>query len=210
MNLLLSGDLDLSDIWPPDEYTPICAAIGRLTFHWNNAETAVASLVQFLVQNSEKVRILTTHMSNMALTDALKTLAEACLEGDEKEHVLFVDKIFNRYREYRNFYIHGFKLVGVTARGVPTARLVSTSARSKFVAHNLDFKESDILAIVAGCAEMTEYLRKLSHYGAYKWHPERSTALPPTLPEKPPLPDRLTKPRRDLLSELLPPGSSQA
>ena len=50
----------------------------------------------------------------------------------------------NVIREYRNYYVHGFKSAGRRASGEPVGFLLTFTARGRYTQHDLAFDETDL------------------------------------------------------------------
>jgi hypothetical protein len=61
--------------WPPDAWNPILVEIGRIVFNWNTLEGTVTRLLNVLAGGGDNVTILTAHIGNKTISDAVSTFA---------------------------------------------------------------------------------------------------------------------------------------
>lgn len=196
-------------------WNPVFQGIGRIVYHWNNFERNGVTLLNEIIGAGHKAVIATAHMGTNAQLDALRTIAVELLSGEERECVVHFVKLYERLRERRNFYVHSFQrltidlersngkvrmrpgtnhggLSGIHAKG----RLKQTTGQ---ITKDELFEESQLMQAA------TSYAALLVCHFKYPDNPDYGT-----LPEKFPLPDRLTKQAKFVLADRSPPRSSEA
>jgi hypothetical protein len=179
-----------SEIWPPAEYEPLLAEMGRIVFNFNSLERVTHRIVLMLATRGSEdrsVQILITHLNNVPATDALRSLAIDAYDGAVQEHALHLAELFDRLREYRNFYVHGFKDINLGGGGAVSTR----TARKGLKYHDLRVDRESM-------ADLARSLQLAHSYAAnvYCGFGEILLSRPEVrgLPEKLALPDRLEKP----------------
>jgi hypothetical protein len=130
----MTDDLPALDIIPSEP--PLFEALGELLVFWNRAEHALQRLLYGLYEpksfdESVRVQTLIVELGNMRLTNALTTIANTLLSGDDKEHVLHTVAYFELLRPYRNYYIHGIRSI-IPAKSGPHGFATQTMAKGKF------------------------------------------------------------------------------
>ncbi len=85
-------------------------ALGDFIMTWNQAENAMRRLLLTLCGPSPTTRILTAELGTRGLTDGLNAMATT-LKGERRIAVETVVKLYNRIREYRNYYAHGISII---------------------------------------------------------------------------------------------------
>jgi hypothetical protein len=218
---------------PPDYHTELLIQVGKLVLTWNDLDQWIRHLIYLIAMNDAlTVMVLTADMRTSAALNALRALTieqdatairsfrrRAAKHPDlfrpgetgpqaAAPHVQhFIDYV-DRLREYRNFYVHGignpnpdqgFQATGKTARGRLSAFKKAITPR-------------DLELLTGQIQECIRYALALFH-AIDQNHPFARFApgaSPPTWPEKPPLPDKLKKPRLVLLDETDPPQPSEA
>lgn len=196
-------------VWPPKEWDPILREIGRIVFSWNVIENAITNILNLLFGGEHRAIIVTAHMGITLKLDALRTLAAEFLTGDEQEHVFHSIDLFERLRERRNFYVHGFTSITQKLAGVEQdagqlkflwtdfgAALGSWSAKNRLKRHELSLTAADLGREASVFHAATEYYARVHNHFRY---PDKAEYQ--SLPEKFPIPGRLTKPARFVLDE---------
>jgi hypothetical protein len=202
------------------EHTELFTQLGRLVIAWNELEHTIRGVIFMLtLRDPVTAIILTADMNASALMQALRTVA---LEYDSTQEAMHRDKQANeffskalperalqqvsphvshfleycdRLRDFRNFYVHGIRVpdpkVGPVAR--------SMSARKRLSFYSASISVSDIEKLTARIMDCAAYGNAvetaIGQADLYRWQKD---ALPPSWPEKPPLPDVLSKPRQGL------------
>ncbi len=184
-----------TDTWPPNEFDPILAELGRLIFNWNTIERTLTQILNILTGSFPKNQILTAHMSTTAICDALKTVANELHIGEERNHLLHAVSLFEVLRDYRNYYVHGFNTILFVPGDVPRACFNTKSAKSKLTIRRLELTAKQIAEVSFQCMDASGYLALVHNYFYYTDKPEYAN-----LPKLHPLPPRFVKPKEPLLS----------
>lgn len=176
--------------------------LGILVVEWNHAESLLNTLLSFLSGGGTRVAILTAHMNTVAVCQALRTLAnEKLADDDVAPHVLHYTDYFDRLREYRNYYIHGIKAVGFS-EGEAVGIAETVTARERWTLHQLTLSVHDLRQSVELIIDLVRYGSKIMSH--LMWTHNNSLPIPEqhrSLSEKPPLPEKLQKPRLFLLDQ---------
>ena len=185
-------------VWPPPDWDPILSEIGRIVFNWNRIEEITTKILNTLIGGQERSTIITAHMNTAIKNDALRTIAYEFLSDEERDHILHAIMLFNRLRERRNYYIHAFNTISFTVSGSfnPQAQLDNYSAKGRLRRHVLTVTVDHLHNESVILNSATHYFGLLYGYFA---HIEGSNQE--GLPDKFPIPDRLTKPSRFILNE---------
>lgn len=182
--------------------------MGRIVFAWNSLERTLTSLLNVLIGGEHRAIIVTAHMGTNTQLDALKTIANEFLAGEELDHIMHVAALFERIRERRNHYVHSFNNISGDFDGTgfanPMGSLSGWSARGRLKQHVSRVGAKEL-------ADEANTMRGASHYMALVHNHFRypNNADYRALPEKFPLPDKMTKPFRFVLDGQPPPQSSQ-
>jgi len=197
------------------------AAVGEMVLAWNGAEMTLTFILNTLCRELSGPPsadsmfipgILTAHMGNVALANALRTISAEFAEPVLQEHLNHFIEITDRIREYRNYYVHGISDLSVSETDGVVGHLQSDQARGRIV-RNLEFVTIPKLRkTTENCLVAKQYgTRILNHIFTRKEHISLNPVpLPPlTSQDKPPLPDRLLKPRLFLRDAIRQPPASQ-
>lgn len=195
-------------VWPPDELKPILVEMGRIVFNWNGFERSTTRLLNELIggERDHKLTIVTAHMTTNTQLDALRTIAAEFLEDNEREHILHLVKLFERLRERRNFYVHAFDgfsyplfekdgILRMDA-GSPVGKMRSISAKGRLHSNESDVSSKDLEIEAKLIHKASHYIALLVLYFRRGDNPEYQM-----LPEKFPLPEKLKKTTRTILSD---------
>jgi hypothetical protein len=197
--------IDLSKA--PEREIHFLARLGEMLLAWNSVEGWMRGILSWQLGRGDKMQALTAHMSNVALTETLRTFAADFSNDVVGPHIAHACEYFDRLREYRNYYAHSALLMwpdNVEAR----AYLHQATAKGRFALHQTFIRIGDVEALIARCQTLHAYASALVTIG-----PDGVARAPeqqPTLLEKPPLPDRLKKPRLLPRAQVPPPQSSEA
>lgn len=202
------------NLTPPSEWNAVFQAIGRIVYHWNNLERSALNLLNELIGAGAKATIVTAHMNSNVQLDALKTIAAEFLDEAEAESVAHFIRVIERLRERRNHYVHAFSVVTVLldvsedqssiAPDPFQAVLTNVHARGRL-------RETTQIVSAAHLMNEADLFADASIYANQLARHFIDSACPgyePTLPEKFPLPDTLTKPARFVLDDQHPLRSS--
>ena len=184
--------------WPPEKHNLLLADFGRIVFNFNSMERAIHRLLWLLSTRGNEDDIALpaiTHLSNVAVVDALTTVLSEFYQDPIAEHARHLIKLFGILREYRNYYVHGFNNVDFYGGGF----LKTTSARGNIVDHELRITISDVQKLADCLHEAHEYAALI--YCCSSEFMQNGSLSHWSWPEKFPLPDRLNKPRNLRLSE---------
>jgi len=188
--------------WPPDAWSPILVEVGRIVFNWNTLEGTITRLLNVLAGGGDNLTILTAHIGNKTISDAVSTFANEFYDGEEREHLVHLLELFDRARRYRNYYIHSFNGLGVQFVQVDTkkgpviaadmsaaiARLQGKSARKRLVEHSEEKRPESAKLVARMLKDANSYAARVSLHFKY---PEKHA-----LPEKISLPEKLKIPRQ--------------
>ena len=73
---------------------------------WHSAESWMHGLLTWQLGRGDKMQALTAHIGNVALTDALRTMAADFSTDVIRPHLIHAAEYLDRLREYRNYYAH--------------------------------------------------------------------------------------------------------
>jgi hypothetical protein len=189
----------------------ICTKLGELVVVWNDFEYDVQNCLFMLTHQSALIMIV--ELSSPALCHALRSIASfidgkhAAFEWETDKsrdknnpsnpispHVEHFLTLYERLREYRNFYVHS----AVSQKGYVSLR--QTTAKSKMQHYYGAIDERQLDEIIEKIRTATTYTVKVAgecyQYSRLHWETQRNwDQYIPTWPEKPPLSRRLQKPR---------------
>lgn len=182
-----------------EHIAPFYTAIGEIVVKWNDAENFMRAILIELCGSNPKTWILTAELGNVGLENALRTASADVAPVHLREHIDHATEWFSRLREKRNYYVHGIRRITGDNDNMPFGVIQQVSAKSALVFH-------DELLSIDALRDLSERINKfLIFVLAINIHlhemlaQELSHAPPPSpLPQMPPLPDRLVKPRRYL------------
>lgn len=207
------------------------ADLGQMVVSWNGLEDQVRSVLTLLASNGEEVllrqaaragevksarnraRILTTHLGNVTLTDAIRAYSKAN-SPELAEHLNHLCLLFDRLREHRNFYAHGSRGPGTNisqdGRIETSALATQVSAKGSLSISSVRFGKGELEQFIKHMGSANRYIDSITHALLNpdmppERHPSWCTPLP-TL-QKPRIPDRLLKSRQYLIGEAPPPQS---
>ena len=186
-------------VWPPDGMSEHLAEIGRVVFCWNVIENTFRHALANIVGGGQKVDILITHVGSNTWLDAMRTIAHHYLPKEEEEEIVHAIRLFELIREYRNFYVHGFSQVRSTIDGsIYWAGMLSKRAKGRFVIEESAITIGELSQFTVYLSAAKNYYASLSLYYFYKGDSGEDAARYKNLPERLPLPERLSKSRRDV------------
>lgn len=176
------------------KHTELLTKLGLLVVEWNRLEACAQLMVYGLAGADERVDILTAHMGTVSLTDALRTLSTECGPAKAKPHIEHFLALFDRIREYRNHYVHGLRILASDKDGNPVAMSESQSAKARLVLHQATIAENELQACIDHIDATLQYA---GHILTLLWGADKvvGAKLGASFLQKPPLPDRLQKPR---------------
>lgn len=191
----------------PKDQLHLLARLGEMLLEWNTAEDWLQGLLLNEMGRSDKMQVLTTHMSNVAVTDALRTLAADFSTPEMAPHLTHAAELFDRLREYRNFYAHASIVQWPDTKGA-RIYLHQATARGRFSLSQTFVRGQEIEELIEQCMALSRYASAITGWYPMRGDPDYSQSLSSL--EKPPLPDRLQKPRLFPQAPKPPPHSSQA
>jgi hypothetical protein len=189
------------------EFQEFLAALGGMVVAWNRVEQSAQIMAVGLMGGGDKPDAVISNLGNVALREAIETLANEFAPADTAAHILHFTKCFDALREHRNWLVHSVLLLGTNDAGVVGVQQ-ALSARQRIVLHQGTVTREEI-------TKRTKQIEELDRYGghiiAHLWGLPQEVlpqGLPLSLREKPPLPDRLQKPRQFRPDAKRPPGST--
>ena len=191
----------------PDARTFRHAKIGEIIVAWNSVEYLARNMLSHIAGGGPSALALTANLGNVAVKEGLDVLANEILTGSFQDHVFHFGKMFDCLREHRNWTVHGVIAIAKNSSGETIGISQMESARSRLVLHQ---KHTTIDEL----EELLSHIKALNLYGGNILFSEDLTGIPQisaprlSLLEKPPLPDRLQKPRLFLRDVKHPPESS--
>jgi hypothetical protein len=174
-----------------------CLAFVDMIITWNCVEDEARNLLLSTSKGGIGSYAAVLSLGNVALSNAILAEAEY-LEQPARELLEHFVECMDRQRAFRNHYVHNIALLGRSMDGQHAgAMLIRTEAKPflRHVQHAIDMER------ITEFAEQLEALRlyasRLNRMLRFKYlgvAAEGDPALE-SWPEKPPLPERLTKPR---------------
>ncbi|MEJ5085706.1 hypothetical protein [Brucella pseudogrignonensis] len=193
-----------------DEYSPILTCLGGFLFRWNALEQTALNLMLTIVGRSKPAQILAAHLGSVALSNSLKTMANECVDARIQAPLLHAIVMIERLRVYRNFFIHGFNMIG--SRSLPTYGADGTlqslefieaigwaesiKANGKIVQHDVTVDTHMLETLAAHTAAADNYLVQIHHF-LKQLETQPDIEVSQVLKDKPPLPDVMKKPLRE-------------
>jgi hypothetical protein len=187
------------------KYPKIFYRIGAISLQWNTANYYLEQLLKaYMMFEDEWAEIFLDTWGNETRGTVLNRIIEAS-ENDPpfRDYALHVSKFFAVCRENRNFIVHGIvrKMDNESFIIERFSRKQNSRADFLITLPILRSVESDIITLCG-------HLRFLIHNNV-KWIPVTGKRSP--LPDRPPLPDKLTQTQKPIpSSEAPPPESSRA
>ena len=184
------------------------ATLGSLVVCWNHLEASLQSMVYALGGAGSRTDIITAHMGNVALCDALRVLSAEFGDDMLKPHLVHFIELFDRVRTYRNYYVHGVRHLGLDQQGAVVGMSQSISAKTRLILHQETVTEENLKACNLQIEKGRRYADAII---SNLWQIDRSLDEEQSLSslQKPPLPDKLRKPRLPLLGAGRQPQSSE-
>lgn len=186
---------------PQPEHMQLLAKFGHLVTVWNDTEYQLRSSLLMMedpgsVQTNATAEILAAHLGSVQLIQSTKTFANELLHGDIKDCMLEALMQLDLLRDYRNYYVHGFRAVGWRQDGTPIGKLLTISARGRLTQHDETCEEGDLDRLISGLEQLRTAFGGilLVHRGGF----DPITQSPFSLPELPARPRKLEKSKRYL------------
>lgn len=191
---------------PPEGQEEFLAELGTLVMLWNRLEEFARLLIRLVYyEHPDKSDILTAHMGTTSLCNTLRTLSSEFATPESHDRIMHYVTYLEIIREYRNYYVHG--ILGYEEGG---GYLQATSARSRYTLHHETITIEHLRTATRRCWRLHEYGGALFEYLEDRLRAKRKKkTLQLQLPDKPPLPERLQKPRIMFRDEQFPPRSSR-
>jgi len=184
---------------PKEHIAPFYTAIGEVVVKWNDAENVTKAVLIELCGSNPKTWILTAELGNVGLENALRTAAADVAPIHLRDHIDHAIEWFSRLREKRNYYVQGVRRITTDRRNAPIGIIKQISAKSALVFHDELLSIDDLLDLIEQVHEFLIFALAINIHLHEMLVQERSHGPPPSpLPQMPPLPDRLVKPRRYL------------
>jgi len=178
------------------------AALGNLVIKWNRAELHLRWLLDSFIGGPNAL-VVTSELGAVGLANALRTFANETTSGPLREAIIHLLDYTDTTRAYRNYYVHGV----VVLKNINSAEVgyVQTfSAKGSMTKHHEQVSIEQIDKIAAHAVILADYALAVLHHSV-----DPSDDIP-KLPEPPPLPEKLKKPRQSLQWLWQPPQSSPA
>ncbi len=183
---------------PKRSEAEIYTALGEMLVKWNHVESLMRFLVVWMYGLGDKGDILTVHMGNTTLADALTTLTTEFGDETLKPHILHFVAYVDRVRAYRNYYAHGIAIVGFIDTGEPVGALQQMQARGQLILSQEQITVAKIQAVTEMCQVASRYGSAISAHVMRDQDFQIPQTLLLSLQDKPQLPAQLTKPRLNL------------
>ena len=186
------------------------SALGDLVINWNIVEASVRELLGCFASERPHspppgTDILTVELGTVGLGHALQSYANDLVQPPYDEFVLHAVEYFDRVRIYRNYYVHGIANVmsGNVAAPEPVeviGQISYVTAKGQLAFHSDEVKISDLRRVTNWCRRLNGFLNliRLTYFHGAEHFPSL---------DKPPLPEKLKKPRRSLQELRTPPAS---
>jgi hypothetical protein len=186
---------DLSKLSP--EAKSFLAHIGILVARWNEVEHYFLGIIEVILR-AENAFVFVKQIGTPAQCDGLRALADELGDDDFKEHITHVTEYLSILREYRNFYIHGFREGGVDKDKKLVGIMSSMNLRGQVTIYRNLVSEKDVLSVIHQCESLLYYMGELMHdltYLEFKDSDDIPVLRAPPLSsrKKPPLPERIQK-----------------
>jgi len=217
-------DLEESVALAKRDTAEMMAAVGEMLVTWNGLETQVRNLLVLIVSapeehlmraagdtNVKKARrraeLLTTTLKAVELGLKLRAFSVVCTPL-QAEHIKHLADLFDRLREYRNFYVHGMRAPGASVATdgsvTTTALAVQTVVRKSLAIRSVRFGIDALHLFRDKMWETGRYVDPISHDLINPDLPDnqRSPMFPPLHQlAKPAIPPKLVPDTQVLLGE---------
>lgn len=185
--------------------------LGEVVVRWNACEAHLRDLIIWLSGGRSAITLaLTAHMTAKALTDALPALTGS-KSTEIREHLEHYAKAVDRLREYRNYYAHGIGQIGpsMLTGGEVAAWVSQVTGKLRVKVTYEHLSPTPLATLLADLKVYQEYGRRIQRACNPNFGGSVFGSLPllGAWPNKPPLPDRLTKPIPILIGAPPPPES---
>jgi hypothetical protein len=200
------------------------ATLAQVIISWNGLESKVRSVVERLISSPEELlqreigrpsskdpirraQIVTTNLPNPAVSNAIRVFSK--LQRPELAgHLSHIAALFDKLKEYRNFYVHGMRAPGTYIHEdgsiKTTALAVMISARGSLTVSTRTFNQADLEDTLSRIYEAEQYIDSVV-FGLLNHDipPDKMSAMFTHLSalQKPRLPPQLLKNREFLLGD---------
>lgn len=174
---------------------------GFAVYAWNRAEQSVRNLLATIAaedihaQSNPRAVILTAELGSRGIVQALQSFANATMEAEAQDAVIFLVRYFEIVLSYRNYYVHG--VTHITSANPnpkddkelnenPIGLIRHVSSKGKIIYHEDSIDYFDLERFIQWSNLMVRYSNQLSAH--IYWPGERAP-----LPDKPTLPPQLVK-----------------
>ncbi len=190
----------------------VFSQLGKLVVRWNDLELQLRRLLFSLCDDWVTAAIFSVEMNMHAFLNALRIVAKEYDAHVEKlnrlirqaagtphdlvsEHVHCVADCADALRLYRNYYAHG---ITSPREGEPFT-VGGINARGRLTTYDQLLTAAEMRKITVLIGRTVRYAQAVERCIAANEHPSRAR---PTWPEKLPVPDKLKKPRSNLLDRI--------
>ena len=181
------------------------ASLGAAVVAWNQAEDLLRQMLIALCGASPQTWILTAELGPIPLQNALQSGATDIAPLRLKPLIGHCIEWFDRLRMYRNYYIHSIINVDLHHSGEFVGDASQTTAKRRLAIHQEFIFEDDYLQFRQQVNEFLNFSTDVFVHVASHPLTEYPGGAPfPPLPEMPPLPAKLEKPRQNFTSDSSP------
>lgn len=177
--------------------TTFLADFGGMIVAWNKVEYWGRQMVHW--QCGGQSNVLTAEMSSVSLRDAISAYAHlvSISNAEISAHLDHFSSYFDRLREYRNYYAHGlFEVFPPMGPREANGFVTKTVSRGKLAFDSAIITSKELNFVSNHCVTLANYASGIQcafiHPGGGR---DAALRVWPSWPEKPPLPDKLTKNR---------------
>jgi hypothetical protein len=172
-------------------------AFAGMVCSWNSAEQRLRKFLESFCGGGLQTMnnpypgpsILVFELGSVGLANGLRTFANESLKGPQAEAVIHAVNFYERLREHRNYYVHGILFV-VDLEGRVGGLIDYRTAKGSVSWFNDLVSIEKIRQTAEWCVQLTNFVNSLDFAMFFPLH---ASQIP--WPDKPPLPDRLEKPR---------------
>jgi len=209
-----------------DDVAHFCVTFTRAVIAWNTAEDAARNLLLSLSKGGLGAQAAITHLGNIALLDALRTVVSVHTDlveqgsQEEAEHINHLISGLDIMRGYRNFYVHSIKGIGKKPQGGAKVEtddhdfvglMHATEAKGRLAYINQYVTTAELVDFMRRVGQLSTYGNALQNVFANRNGLAGALSPPPQLLsslEKPIWPEKLKKNRSYLTGRQLLPEPS--
>ncbi|MBM7043584.1 hypothetical protein [Rhizobium lusitanum] len=175
-----------------EEEREFLALFGLVVMDWNVLEAAIELITYRLAGGGGHIEVLTGHLGALGMNEAMKTLSTEFGPADLRNDIAHLAEMFDRLREYRNYYVHGIRLLGAGGDSGPVIGLSqSTTSKSRLKLHQAIVTKDELMVLSGQLDECKRFADWLT-VKLYGIEGPEMPILP--RPDTPALPVRLKKP----------------